>query len=71
MRSDTEAIDSLEQIPAADVRPVVSGEWKDSDFIHGMLTCNKCGAQRNPKFKIGGGTWNYCPNCGAGMRQIV
>lgn len=43
------------------------GKWKESDFIPGMLTCTACGAQRNPKFKIGAGAWNCCPNCGAKM----
>ena len=45
------------------------GEWRKSDFIPGMLTCTNCGIQRNPKFKLGGGAWNLCPNCGADMRK--
>ena len=53
--------------PLPDVEEFKVGFWKESDFIHGMLTCSECGAQRNPKFKIGGGLWNYCPNCGSMM----
>lgn len=44
-----------------------TGKWKNSDFIPGMISCDQCGMQRNPKFKIGLGTWNFCPNCGARM----
>ena len=57
----------IESIPAADVEEVRHGRWKGSDFIAGLLSCDKCGAQRNPNFKIGFGAWNYCPNCGAKM----
>lgn len=53
--------------PTADVEEVKHGEWKGSDFIAGLLSCDKCGAQRNPNFKIGFGAWNYCPNCGSKM----
>lgn len=61
-----QVIDSL-RAQIAEAAPVVHGTWRKSDFIPGMLTCNQCGAQRNPNFKIGGGTWSYCPNCGAKM----
>ena len=61
------SFDTIKAIPAADVAPAVRGRWKESDFIPGMLTCSNCGAQRNPKFKIGCGSWNFCPNCGAKM----
>lgn len=54
-------------MPATNVAPVVHARWKESDFIPGMLTCTNCGVQRNPKFKLGGGAWNRCPNCGAKM----
>ena len=53
----------FDRVPAADVEEVKHGEWKGSDFIAGLLSCDKCGAQRNPNFKIGFGAWNYCPNC--------
>ena len=51
----------------AKAKPVLHGRWKQSDFIPGMLACNSCGAQRNPNFKIGGGGWHFCPNCGVKM----
>ena len=58
------------EVPAADVRPVVRAEWKQSDYIPGTISCTNCGTRRNSKFKLGGGgAWNFCPNCGAIMRE--
>lgn len=57
----------LDRQPTIEVEPVRHERWKESDFIPGMLTCTGCGVQRNPKFKLGGGAWNRCPNCGAIM----
>lgn len=67
-------IDYLDEVPAADVRPVVKGTWKTADSYAGPglmnLRCSVCG-----EF---GGTWkdstlpsmlyNFCPNCGADCR---
>lgn len=51
----------LNSIPAADVRPVVRGKWgKDGD-------CQVCGCQ--PYYERDIHTLNYCPNCGADMRE--
>ena len=58
---------AIHHAPTVDAVVVRHGTWRNSDFVSGMLACNQCGAQRNPKFKIGGGAWNYCPNCGAKM----
>lgn len=57
----------IDQMPTADVRENVRGEWfdhcDDNDFIDG-IECSNCGH-----------TWslisdksNFCPNCGADMR---
>ena len=50
--------------PAADVRPVVRGEWQ----FH-MFTANSWGYE----CRVCHTTWdtptNYCPNCGADMRE--
>ncbi len=60
----------VQNIPAADVAPVVHGRWiKDNDsfqtddyyccyFDH---TCSECGKIVNDRYKLP----NYCPNCGA------
>lgn len=68
----------INEIPAADVAPVVHGRWKHrahlNDFI--WAECSNCGfKQENYKVvKMGrsdtdyvGVKWHYCPNCGARM----
>lgn len=61
-----EAVDvsAIEQIPAADVRPVVHGEWTyiaHVPFGHDY-ECSVC-KQRNYEKS------NFCPYCGAVMRD--
>lgn len=53
--------------PAADVRPVVCGRWKDAiqschDSPH--VKCSVCGEYYWSYFK----KFNYCPKCGADMK---
>jgi len=50
-----EAVDvsDIDNIPAADVAPVVHGRWVD-------VTCTNCG-------QVDFSKPNYCPNCGAKM----
>jgi len=56
----------IRKLPAADVRPVVRATWYD-DGLYGMIegcfcSCSVCKAQNV-------GESNYCPNCGAYMRE--
>lgn len=57
----------LDRIPAADVTPVVHGQWIKDDFlsddVNNAEKCSQCGEL------IGwfGNLPNYCPNCGAKM----
>jgi hypothetical protein len=64
----------IDDIPAADVRPVVRGEWVDTNAVIGIATetdhvqifahrCSLCG-ELFPSYW----TRNFCPNCGADMR---
>lgn len=68
----------IENFPAADVRPVVRGEWEECDLVepcvHGFgtirhykagLKCTNCANVFSKKL-----LWedNFCPNCGADMR---
>lgn len=67
---------AIEAVPPADVRPVVRGRWKPKmhPMISGELThvkdewygevyiCDQCGFEMI-------GTENFCPNCGADMRE--
>lgn len=57
-------VQDLEKIPAADVAPVVHGEW-DAKIMKDIGTytvywCSKCNCVSYFKH-------NYCPNCGAKM----
>ncbi len=68
----TDALDNLENAPAADAAPVVHGRWiRDNDsfqiddyyccyFDH---KCSECGEIVSDRY----GLPNYCPNCGARM----
>lgn len=58
-----EVISILRRIPAADVRPVVRGEWKPGDMpTYGGYKCSVCGGN-TVHYKA-----NFCPNCGAEMK---
>lgn len=55
----------IEKQPAADVAPVVHGQWRRR---HSCWYCTRCGKG----YKIACGTvaastYPYCPNCGARM----
>jgi hypothetical protein len=58
-----DAIEELEQenerLHAADVRPVVRGEWIRNGW---SIRCSECG------YDMPFSVRNYCPNCGADMR---
>ncbi len=63
---------TLDDIPAADVRPVERGKWIDRDddyYGWNMWACSACGEE----FVLTEGTpdmndYHFCPNCGADMR---
>lgn len=56
----------IEQIPAADVAPVVHGRWieKTAHDRRQYFECSNCGKQENKHTAIRGG---FCWNCGAKM----
>ena len=55
----------INEIPAADVRPVVRGRWKRVDPRSTVVTfrCSECNYYAHVN------ATNFCPNCGADMRQ--
>ena len=64
-------IDSISNLPAADVAPVVHAHWDDSGrytFPGGStaVRCTNCGcALTVSEYHLN--NWNYCPVCGARM----
>ena len=60
-----DVVSSVENAPAADVAPVVHGEWMLRHVGHGHYwECSVC--HKNPCIYVTEDT-NYCPNCGAKM----
>lgn len=63
--------EALDDVPAADVRPVVRGKWIPSinQDLPGYLMCSACKeAFFNPSAQPHIREFNYCFNCGADMR---
>ena len=52
--------EALMDIPAADVRPVARGVWVKNGW---SIRCSICG------YDMPFATRNFCPNCGADMRE--
>lgn len=63
-------VDDLKMTPAADVRPVVRGEWLlDSDPGEPWrYRCSECG-EITKDTCMGKPRANFCPWCGADMRE--
>lgn len=58
--------DALNKIPAADVAPVVHGEWIGKPIAgYSSVRCSNC----RTVYSDNNGRWNYCPNCGAIMNS--
>lgn len=57
-------LQSILDIPGADVAPVVHGRWRESGHL---LECQSCGEIYSRLGGNAGKLWNYCPNCGAKM----
>ena len=60
-------LEYAENLPAADVAPVVHGRWETNSDRPDTLICSVC--------KCGFDMWkhdphNYCPNCGAKMDEV-
>ena len=56
-------LNNIKNIPAADVRPVVRGTWITRPYMMGNTQyCSLCGENYGMKH-------NFCPNCGADMRE--
>ena len=71
--SNTDVMNAIDRCPAADVKPVVRGEWENKKHIIALdnvtlsgtyPTCNLCDYAEVGMTK----NTNYCPNCGANMK---
>lgn len=56
-------LDETEVYPAADVKPVVRGEWEKVGTIENTWLVSKCSVCGSQTIDAG----EYCPNCGARM----
>ena len=54
------------EVPAADVRPVVRGRWECATPV--TCKCSECGHAIGDWYVA---RYNYCPSCGADMRKVV
>lgn len=68
----------LRNIPAADVQPVKRGKWDFQGYqlfkctnCKEMFTQNQLEAMQNHKDCEECAFPNYCPNCGADMRELI
>ncbi len=63
MAKGLNVLEYLDEVPAADFQPVVRGKWENTGSD--VWKCSACGYGIMP--------WNagvnYCPNCGADMRE--
>ena len=57
-----DTLDYIDSESAADVAPVMHGQWVDNGIPDSILNgCSVCG------FTCGSSSFFYCPNCGARM----
>lgn len=60
-----DAMNDVEDFPAADVRPVSRGKWVQvMGKYDWMVKCSRCNG-------VPLETSDYCPNCGADMREAT
>ncbi len=76
MEKGLNVLEYLDEVPAANFRPVVRGKWKkrmeenetpDYKLFMPIWSCSECGTEYYPLLFCM--TINFCPNCGADMRE--
>lgn len=61
-------LDWIDDLPAADVRPVKRGRWTMNSDFPDRLICSECGAQFDV-WHWEAKQMHFCPNCGACMEE--
>ena len=57
-------IEQMQKIPTIEAEPVKHGRWGGNGIPESMLSkCSVC------DYSCGAYSFNYCPNCGAKMRE--
>lgn len=64
-----EAVCGVFYAPTIEAKPVVHGEWEPSPHLFGYVRCSECHDCNVWGEWIDGKKWNYCPHCGADMRE--
>lgn len=66
------AEDAIYRVPAANVAPVVHSQWDDKSvaFYRRCPKCTVCIDAGKRCFLDYIGEYNFCPNCGADMREV-
>ena len=59
---------AVEELSAADVRPVVRGRWEDKQFGPWGAVYATCSACRG-RVTLDPAARSFCPSCGADMRE--
>lgn len=70
-RLESTALESVKNIPTADVQPVMRGKWiKQEEPYVNTYECSNCNRWFTIEDEIPEeNNYNYCPNCGADMRN--
>ena len=69
-----DAIVEVYDAPSIDIEPkrgewiVYEGGWKDLDYYPPKCKCNQCGYEEE-LYILNAKPTNFCPNCGADMRE--
>lgn len=70
--SGKKVIEHLEQMPSAQPEPK-RGKWlpDNNNYIYEQYVCSECKNSFKVDTCMGKPMWNFCPNCGADMREVT
>lgn len=57
-----DVIEGLSKKESTTTRTIKRGRWRTSKYDAFNVRCSECG-------HVSGNFWNFCPNCGADMRE--